>query len=91
MLTKDISLTPKQQIAFNNLRKAIEQCKKTKILLWDNYGKISGVNGRVVKIIAPDVLDESVEIQDDLAMIAEIRSICWKGSNADDPLEVRYK
>ena len=84
----DYSLTPKQAIAFEQLKRVIEKCRKDNIYLWDDYGVISAVNGNIVSCVAPDPnLDETL----DEDMISCISSQCWNGSNSDDPLYVKRK
>ena len=43
---KDYELTATQQKAFAQLRQAFIACKKAKVLLFNYYGALYGVNGR---------------------------------------------
>lgn len=85
---KDYSLTSEQEKAFRALERALKKCKNSKIILWDNYGTISAVNG---KIVCPPVPDSGCgELLDDMMVTTALSKGCWYGSNADDDLFVEF-
>ena len=49
-----ISLTARQVVAFEKLRKAFDDCKKENILLYQRVGRLTALNGNNVKGIHTD-------------------------------------
>jgi len=43
----DYGLTPQQKKVFNRLQRAITACEEANIYLYDDYGTLSGINGKV--------------------------------------------
>lgn len=87
-MKKDTRLTPEQRKVFANLKRAFTACEKAGIYLWDNYGSVSAVNGRVVNMISTDNRCGEFFDQDGLDYWSPEN---WHGSNADDSLYVDYK
>lgn len=84
---RDYSLTPKQCKKFAQLKRAFTECEKAGLYVWDDYGKISAVNGLVVKQVCPDESYDA-RLEDDSVSMFYPR--CWGSSNADDPLFVSF-
>ena len=85
---KDYSLTPEQEKAFSQLKRAFNKCDKLNVIVWDDYGHISAVNGKIVYAPSPD---ESYEEPLDHSLVSDFTSKAWNDSNADDPLFVNFK
>ena len=43
---EDYEFTAEQQRAFDSLRKAFAKCRRAKVMLFNYYGAIYGVNGK---------------------------------------------
>jgi len=92
----DHSLTKKQAEAFADLKRAFARCSRLNIIVWDDYGSISAVNGH--KVNAPETSGEhgdraarrdGVDLEQlDKSTVPSFAPTCWSGSNADDPLYI---
>lgn len=84
---KTVQLTPEQDKAIASLERALSKCVKAGLYLWDDYGTISAVDGNNVSSL--DITETDSPLDRDKVSIL----ICpaWHGSNADDPLYVRWK
>lgn len=80
----DYSLTDPQKKAFVALERAFIRCLKEKVLIWDDYGVISAVNGKIVRSVDPD---GSLDQELDRSMVSTILEP-HVDSNADDPLYI---
>jgi hypothetical protein len=82
-------LSPKQAEAFKELERSFRKCSRLKIIVWDNYGQISALNGN--KVTPPETAgshnDEPGELLDCLT-VPSFSPKCWASSNADDPLYI---
>ena len=58
-MTKTINercqLTPKQKQAFDELVKAVDKCKKVKVLFYHNLDTLGALNGHQVNEVADDI------------------------------------
>jgi len=85
---KDYSLTLEQEKAFKSLKRAFKKCSEAHVIVWDDYGHISAVNGKIVYTPSPD---EGYEEPLDSSLVSDFTSKAWNDSNADDPLFVNFK
>lgn len=86
-MEKDVSLTHEQKKAFLSLKRAFEKCSKSGVYVWDNYGRISAVNGKIVQEV--NTGGGYDDILDDTAYVSFFPS-CLGNSVSDDKLFVVY-
>ena len=89
----DLSMTEEQEKVFESLERAFKKCSKVGLLVWDNYGTITAVNGKKIQKVYPSVgaSYEKCDKDFDDEIAKWFTSDCWNGSNADDPLKVELK
>jgi hypothetical protein len=84
-MENDYAITSGQGKAFRNLMRAFKKCEDAGLYVWDNYGTISAVDGRVVRSVCSDA-SYGEELND--LHVSYFNSKCWHSSNADDQLYV---
>lgn len=87
MPKKDYSLTPKQKEAFAELKKAFAKCHRSKMIVWDWYGKISAVNGKVVSSMEVGGRKRFELVDSNL--VEQFRPKCLRSAMADDEADTR--
>lgn len=79
--------TKAQMEALDELKAALAKCSRAKVYLWDDYGTISAVNGRVVKAVTSD--DQHHDAKLDGSQVVRLgKPGCWHSSNSDDQLYI---
>ena len=87
MTENSYELTKAQEAAVKELEAALRKCNRAGVYLWDDYGSIRAVNGRVVRHISPD--DSYGEMLDRSQVYDVSTPKCWHSSNSDDTLYVQ--
>lgn len=83
-----LALTPDQEKASAELKRAFTACTKAGVYLWDDYGTIAAVNGRNISHLGTD---ESYGEEVDRNHIRGVNPKCWHSGNADDPIYIERR
>ncbi len=87
-MRQDVTIKSDQEKAIAALERAIKACEKAEVYLWDDYGCIGALDGRVVVSVCPD---DSYDEELPESEIYTIHSPAWHPAVADDQNLVKYR